>query len=34
MGMGNIIAVRNLTKLYKMGDIEVATVNNVSFDIA
>lgn len=34
MGNGSIIKVRNLTKLYKMGDIEVAAVNNVSFDIA
>lgn len=34
MGMGSIITVRNLKKLYKMGDIEVAAVNDVSFDIA
>jgi ABC-type antimicrobial peptide transport system, ATPase component len=34
MGTGNIISVRNLTKSYKMGDIEVNAVNNVSFDIA
>lgn len=34
MGMGNIISVRELKKLYRMGDIEVPAVNNVSFDIA
>jgi putative ABC transport system ATP-binding protein len=34
MGMGSIITVRNLTKSYRMGEVEVAAVNNVSFDIA
>lgn len=34
MGLGSIISVRNLTKSYRMGDIEVPAVNNVSFDIA
>lgn len=33
MGMGNIISVQNLTKLYRMGDIDVPAVNRVSFDI-
>lgn len=32
--MAAIINVENLTKAYKMGDIEVTAVNNVSFDIA
>lgn len=33
MGMGNIISVQNLTKLYRMGDIDVPAVNRVSFVI-
>lgn len=32
--MAAIISVKNLTKAYKMGDIEVTAVNNISFDVA
>lgn len=32
--MAAIISVKSLTKAYKMGDIEVTAVNNISFDIA
>lgn len=34
MSIESIIKVISLTKSYRMGDIEIAAVNNVSFDIA